>query len=880
MSLEYGSTDPIDRERFPVDEWRLVETFPSDGDLGLTETLFAVGNGYLGMRGTPPEGRPSEAHGTFVNGFHETWDIHHAEQAYGFAHTGQTIVNAPDSTVMKLYVDDEPLLISMADLVEYERVLDMRDGELRRHLVWRTPSGKVVRIDTTRMISFTERHLAIMTIEVTMLSGDAPVVISSQILNRQDGADEYHDRHALAPHVDLASDSGKGSGDKGGSGGSAGKGGEDAKAWDPRRAGAFTSRVLVPQGDWHSERRMILGYRTARSGMTLAVAADHSIETDDVVEELISTEPDLGKRVYRIDATEGTTTRITKVVAYHTSRGVPARELFDRCRRTLDRVRRDGIAHYVEAQRDWLSTYWDNADVTVEDQPAIQQAIRWNLFQIAQAASRADQLGVAAKGVTGSGYEGHYFWDTEIYVVPFLSYTFPTAAKNLLRFRVNLLDHARQRARELAQRGALFPWRTINGLEASAYYAAGTAQYHIDADVAFAVAKYCDATGDRAFLRHDGVEILVETARLWADLGFWRVDGGRTFHIHGVTGPDEYTTVVNNNLFTNVMARFNLERAAQAVLDIRENDPTAYARLKSRLHLKDDEPAEWEACAAAMAIPFDEGLGIHPQDENFLDRELWDLSQTPADKRPLLLNYHPLVIYRFQVLKQADVVLALLLQGDRFTHEQKRANFEYYDPITTGDSSLSAVVQSIIAAEVGHQQLAMHYFLSGLYVDLGDLHGNTADGVHIASAGGVWNSLVYGFAGMRDAGGDLSFDPRLPEAWQRLCFNLRVRGTRFRVELEAEKMTFVHLAGDAVSVTVRGESVDITAGEPVEVPLDGQGPRLTHLVPRTPKKIVRPDGTVITAGVPTDPDALEREDRQSSLATAEPPTGPVMPPPS
>ena len=841
MRLDFDGTDPLDRERFPADEWRLVETFPSDDDLGLTETLFAIGNGYLGMRDNPPEGRPSASHGTFVNGFHETWDIHHAEQAYGFAHTGQTIVNAPDSKVMKLYVDDEPLLLSTADLVAYERSIDFRDGMLRRHLVWRTPSGKIVQVDTTRMISFTERHLAIMTIEVTMLAGSAPVVISSQILNRQDGADEYQDRDLMATRA----------------------------GWDPRRAGAFESRVLEPQGDWHSDRRMILGYRCARSGMTLAVGADHGIETDNVVEELIDTEPDLGKKVYRVDATEGRTITITKVVAYHTSRGVPARELFDRCRRTLDRVRRDGVRRELEQQRDWVQKYWANADVEVEGHPEIQQAIRWNLFQIAQASARADQLGVAAKGVTGSGYEGHYFWDTEIYVVPFLAYTFPTAAKNLLRFRVNLLEHARTRARELAQRGALFPWRTINGLEASAYYAAGTAQYHIDADVAYAVARYTDATGDRDFLRRDGAEILVETARMWADLGFWRVDGGRTFHIHGVTGPDEYTTVVNNNLFTNVMARFNLERAAAVVTELRESDPTAYARLQSRLHLQDDEVGEWEDCAAHMSVPFDKDLGIHPQDENFLDRELWDLSQTPPEKRPLLLNYHPLVIYRFQVLKQADVVLAMLLQGDRFSLEEKRRNFEYYDPITTGDSSLSAVVQSIIAAEVGHHQWAMHYFLSGLFVDLADLHGNTADGVHIASAGGVWNALVYGFAGMRDHGDGLTFDPRLPSAWPRLTFPLRVHGTRIVVELEQDAITFTLVEGDPITVRVRGEVHDVGGDGPTRVRLDDQGPRLTHLVPRRPAPVVRADGTVITAGVPTDPETLAEEAAAQSISAAQ-----------
>ncbi|MDO5697961.1 MAG: glycosyl hydrolase family 65 protein [Dermatophilus congolensis] len=772
-------------------------------DLGVTETLFAVGNGYLGMRANPPEGREAYAHGTFVNGFHETWPIRHAEEAYGFARTGQTIVNAPDAKVMKLYVDDEPLLLPMDDLDFYERSLDFRDGVLRRDLVWRTPSGKRVRVATTRMVSFTQRHLALMTIQVTMLDGDAPIVVSSQILNRQDGTDEYHVKSAAM-----------------------------GEGFDPRKAGSFEGRVLEPKHHWHSERRMLLGWRAVNSGMTIAVGADHAIHTECDYESLISTEPDLGKQVYRVDAKAGKPIFITKAVAYHTSRGVPVRELFDRCRRTLDRVRQNGVFHYVEEQAVFLRDYWANADIEVEGDEAAQQAIRWNLFQLAQASARSDQLGIAAKGVTGSGYEGHYFWDTDVYVVPFLAYTSPSVARNALRFRVLLLDAARQRARELASSGALFPWRTINGEEASAYYAAGTAQFHIDADVSYAINRYVETTGDTAFLRGGGIDVLVETARMWVDLGFWRHENGGEpkFHIHGVTGPDEYTTVVNNNLFTNVMARFNLECAAKSIAHLETADGVYYSQMRERLGLTDDEPEAWLAAAAAMEIPFDETFGIHPQDDLFLERERWDLDLLPKSKRPLLLHFHPLVIYRFQVLKQADVVLALFLQGDRFTAEEKLANFEYYDPITTGDSTLSAVVQSIIAAEVGHRQLAIDYFRQGLYVDLADLHRNTSDGVHIASTGGVWNALVYGFTGLRDHNGTFTFDPRLPSDWSKLTTRLRIRGTRIRTDLVADSITFTIEEGDGLAVEVRGETVHLDPEAPVTVPLSDQGPALPALV--------------------------------------------------
>lgn len=825
--------DPLDRTRFPADPWRLVECEPARADLGVTETLFAVGNGYIGLRGNPEEGRPAHEHGTFVNGFHETWEIRHAEAAYGFARTGQTIVNVPDAKLVKLYVDDEPLLTGMADLEHYERSLDFRDGVLRRSLLWRTPSGKRVRVDSTRMVSMTERHLVVMTLEVTMLTGDAPIVVSSQLLNRQDGEDEYH-----APAQDRVA------------------------MVDPRKAGSFDARVLLPRLHAADEHRLALGYRCANSGMTVAAMADHTVTTPDPYEVVTRSGDDLAKVVFRVEAREGHTLRLEKLLAYHTSRSLPVRELADRCERTLDRAGTHPVADHHAQQREWYDRFWAASDVEIDTAdpagPALQQAVRYNLFALAQASARADQLGVPAKGVTGSGYEGHYFWDSEVYVAPFLTYTQPWSCRNLLHFRSRMLPAARERAREMSQRGALFPWRTINGEEASAYYAAGTAQVHIDADIAHALAQYVAATDDVGFLVRDGLAILVETARLYADLGFWRSNGTPSFHIHGVTGPDEYTTVVNNNLFTNVMARANLEQAVAAVERVRSEHPLEWERIAAALSVTDDEVAQWTECAAGMHIPFDEGLGIHPQDDSFLDREVWDLSRTPAAVRPLLLHYHPLVIYRFQVLKQADVVLAMFLQGDRFTAEDKRADFEYYDPITTGDSTLSAVVQSVVAAEVGYHEVAFEYFCRALYVDLANLHENTVDGLHIASAGGVWATLVNGFGGMRDHGGMLRFDPRLPEGWDALTYRLTWRGTRLRVRLDRRGLELAVEDGPGpVTVEIRGERHEVSAHALTRVDLDSHGPRIAgHLGHRPKTGGTRADGTRITAGVP-DPISFE-----------------------
>ncbi|MHC2998698.1 glycoside hydrolase family 65 protein [Microbacterium sp. HJ5] len=817
----------MDRDRFPVDPWRLVETQFDLEDSGVTETLFAVGNGYLGMRGNHPEGRHSHEHGTFINGFHETFPIRHAEQAYGFAEVGQTIINAPDAKVMRVYVDDEPLSLDVADVREYERVLDMRDGVLRRHVLWTTPSGKDVRIDFQRLVSFEEKHLAVMTVDVTVLNADAPVTVSCQIINRQDGEDVYGGTPTAPKKA----------------------------GFDPRKAERIHERVLQPQEYWQDGLRSALSYRVTESGMTLAVVADHVVETDNPYSARTLIEPDIAKNVFRVQAKAGVPVRVTKLVSYHTSRGVPARELVDRCRRSLDRALNVGVDAVYAQQREWLDGFWSRSDVRIGGHDDLQQATRWCLFQLAQASARADGQGVPAKGMTGSGYSGHYFWDTEIYVLPFLAYTTPLWARNALRMRYLMLPAARKRAFQLNEHGALFPWRTINGEEASAYYAAGTAQYHINADVSFALAKYIRATGDTEFLHREGVDIAVETARLWATLGFWRtVDGAgeESFHIHGVTGPDEYTTVVNDNLFTNVMARFNLRFAARTIREMAELDGDVYRRMVDRLGLDPAEPEGWERAAEAMHIPFSPALGIHPQDHVFLEREIWDLENTPADKRPLLLHFHPLVIYRYQVLKQADVVLALFLQGNHFSDEDKLADFEYYDPLTTGDSTLSAVVQAILAAEVGYQDLALEYFRQSIFVDLADLHHNASDGVHVASAGGVWTALVSGFGGMRDHFGELSFDPRLPADWPELSFVLHWHGTRLEITITRDELRVAASDGDPVGFSVRGVGHVVGAGEEVAVPLDGQGP----LIPGRPTlgeltEVQREDGSYLSASVPT-----------------------------
>jgi alpha,alpha-trehalose phosphorylase len=423
-----------------------------------------------------------------------------------------------------------------------------------------------------------------------------------------------------------------------------------------------------------------------------------------------------------------------------------------------------------------------------------------------------------AFSLTGQAYEGHYFWDTEIYLLPFLIYTSPRIARNLLKFRYKMLPQARARARQLGHRGAMFPWRTINGEEASAYYAAGTAQYHINADIMYALRKYVQATGDAAFLRNFGSEMLVETARLWFGLGFYSDAKEGKFCINSVTGPDEYNTVVNNNAYTNLMARENLRYAAQTVKSLQANNPDEYNVLVHKTGLEPGEAEAWVRAAESMYVPYDNKSEIIHQDDSFLDREPWDFQNTPHDHYPLLLFYHPLNIYRKQVIKQADVVLAMFLLGNAFSQEAKKHNFEFYDPLTTGDSSLSSCVEAIVAAQIGDMEKAIRYGMAALLMDLADVGGNVKDGCHIASMGGTWMMLTYGFGGMEDDDGTLSFWPRrAPEDDAILRFPVTYRGQILGVEIGREQVEYTLREGKSLVFRHETEQIHLTREQAVAV---------------------------------------------------------------
>ena len=755
----------IKHPAFAVEPWALRETKLDLDVIAQAGSVFALSNGHIGLRGNLDEGEPNGLPGTYLNGFYEERPLPYAEAGYGYPEAGQVVVNVTNCKIVRLLVDDEPFDVRFGDLLRHERVLDFRAGVLRREADWRSPAGQRVRVVSWRLVSFVQRAVAAVCYEVEPIEDGARLVVQSELVANEP--------------MPVFGD-------------------------DPRAASALESPLEAELwGDLGA--KVVLVHSTRQSRLRLAAGIDHVVDAADGIEiGAAETSPDLGRVTVTADLGPGQRLRVVKFLAYGWSSRRSAAALRDQVAAALAEARHTGWDGLVAAQRAYLDDFWDRADVELEGDAELQQAVRFALFHTLQAGARAERRAIPAKGLTGPGYNGHSFWDSETFVLPVLTYTVPDAARDALRWRQTTLPLARERARQLGYEGAAFPWRTIAGEECSSYWPAGTAAFHVNADIADAVARYVAATGDEEFERAAGLELLVETARLWRSVGHHDLEG--RFRIDGVTGPDEYSAVADNNVYTNLMAQRNLQLAADAV----ERNGDRCAELGIDL----EEAAAWRDAARAMLIPYDERLGVHPQAEGFTEHESWDFTRTSADQYPLMLHFPYFDLYRKQVVKQADLVLALHLRGEAFSAEDKARDFAYYEQLTVRDSSLSACTQAVVAAEVGHLELAYDYFGEAALIDLDNLEHNTDDGVHIASLAGAWIAAIAGFGGMRDHDGTLSFAPRLPERLNRIAFGLCFRDRRLRVEVEHEQARYTLRDGPPLEIRHHGEALTITAGQP------------------------------------------------------------------
>ena len=778
----------------PVEPWCLREQGEHGESLGQLESLFALSNGHLGLRGNLDEGEPVAQQGTYLAGFFEEHPLPYAEAGYGYPESGQTIVNVTNGKLVRLLVDDEPFDMRYGQVVSHERVLDFRAGTLRRQTEWISPAGRRVIVRSTRMVSFTHRAVAAIEYEVEPVDGRTRIIVQSMLVANEEPPE----------HTDG----------------------------DPRVAAALRD-PLVPLAQDIEQDGVVLMHRTRTTELTMAAGMDHAIECPNQYEVEHEAREDWARTSVVTVLGAGETLRVVKHLAYGWSATRSLHAVRDQVAAALTSARYAGWDTLLHDQRQYLDEFWSVADVEVDGDPILQQAIRFSLFQLLQAGARTEGRAIGAKGLTGTGYDGHTFWDIEGFVMPVLVMTAPEAAAHALRWRASTLPLARARAQTLGLAGATFPWRTIRGEETSAYWPAGTAAFHVNADIARAFEAYRLVTGDHSLERECGAEVLIETARLWMSLGHHDRDG--VWHIQGVTGPDEYTAVIDCNVFTNLMAALNLQVADRACG--RHPDVAAVHGVS------EEERVTWRTAAESVHVPYDEALGVHPQCELFTNYAEWDFDN--GTQYPLMLHAPYFQLYRTQVIKQADLVLALHWRGKKFTLEEKARDLDYYERRTVRDSSLSATTQAVVCAEVGHLDLAHAYLHETALVDLRDLQGNTSQGLHIASLAGTWSALVDGFGGLREDGWQPRVSPALPDSLRRLSFRIRWHGKPIKVEATHETVTCTLLGEEGTELVVRiyDEDVTVRAGQPVTRPMRERVPLLPEPT-QPPGRAPRPAGRV------------------------------------
>lgn len=728
------------------------------------ESLFHTANGYLGVRANFEEGYPEgmpEIRGTYISGFYDTHPIHHPEKLYGFPEIGERIVNVTDAQGIQLTAEGEAVVLRPERLKDYERCLDMRRGLYARTFTLALSSGGRVKVSVRRMASFSVRELFAVEYRVESPDRDLDIEIESRLDGDVENAFDPSD-----PRV-------------------------SGKAFKPLRIIGLNAEGLSLEAE----------SLTQGTGFSLAVVSRHEFSRACAISPSVGACAVSLRAKARLRAGEELVL-VRKSVFADSSRHP---EPMEAARALADSLERRSFSELAEDQRGFLDAFWEGAGIDIRGDERSLRALRFNVYQLLQSAPADGRSGVPAKGLSGEGYEGHCFWDTEIYMEPFFDYAMPGIARGLLSYRHRGLEAARTRARELGQsKGAAFPWRTIAGRECSAYYPSGSAQYHINADIAYAAWRYLEATGDTGFLKEAAAELFFETARTWMEIGHFGEDG--RFRIECVTGPDEYSCLVDNNYYTNLMSAKNLSLAAEAYRLLEKEDPGFLSLLCRRIGLGAGEAEAWAKAAAAMRLPYDEALGINPQDDGFLRKAVWDLGKTPPGKKPLLLHYHHMVLGRYQVCKQADVVLAHLLLGDGVPPDTMRKSFAYYERITTHDSSLSYAPFGAIAARLGDADAAYGYFTKAVGIDLEDSHGNAKDGLHAANSGGSWMILAFGFGGFRPRGEGISVSPLLPSAWEGFSFRLRYRGRLVEVGADREGATLLLISGSPIDVEVYGRA--------------------------------------------------------------------------
>lgn len=758
---------------YKIEPWNITEEEFLLKNNYRNETTFSLANGYIGTRGTFEEAYDFDVEtgleGNFVNGFYESEHIRYGEWNFGFPTESQSLLNLPNAKIIKLFIEDEEFSMLTGEIEDYNRVLHMKEGRITRDLIWVSPKGKKVKISISRFVSFNNKNLMEIRYKVTPLNFSGNLKFISAI----DANVENHTRKTN-PLVDY---------------------------------GPFGKRLANDYIDSIKDELYYEGI-TLNSELSIACGALNKISSENFIRKNFKNYELCGVS-YEFYAKENEEIILDKFIAYSTSLDMNCEKLHGFIKTILSEAKEKGYIEAEREQKEYVEEFWRTADVIIEGDNALQQGIRFNLFHLMQSAGRDGKTGMGAKGLSGEGYEGHYFWDTEMYVLPVFVYTKPDLAKKLLDYRYFTLDKARERARVLGHdKGALYPWRTINGEEASTYFPLGTAQYHINADIAYAFKLYVDVNDDFDYLEDKAAEVLCETARVWADVGSFSEYVGNKYCICAVTGPDEYNAIVDNNFYTNLMARENLRDAIWALNKIKEKDKLAYDNLIKKIDLKDKEIEYWKKIIENMYFPYDEKIGVYPLDDGFMKRKPWDDSKIPKEKRHLLYeNYHPLFIFRQRMSKQADAILAMYLHSNLFSIEELRKNYDFYQKVTLHHSSLSTCIFGILASQIGYDEEAYKYFSQSARMDLDDYHNNFYAGIHAANMAGTWQGIVNGFAGLRTNKGVLELNPTIPKEWNAYSFKIFYKKNLLEIKISKDEIEIRLLEGENLELYVYGEKV-------------------------------------------------------------------------
>src|SRR6056297_145161 len=735
------------------------------------ESLFTIGNGYIGLRGCFEEGYPQgdSIRGTYINGLYDRVPMIHAEKAFGFPEIQDKQPRIVDTQTCKVYLDGEKAQLNEGKYEDYYRWLDYKRGESERGYTYRTKSGKTAKLKFNRMVSLKHLNHVIYEVEV-----------------------DYHGDIELKSVIygDVENYTSPG---------------------DPRIGQGHTKLMDLVSIESFDEYQYCL-LRTKSTEIDQVTVIRHHVDSD--YEYAISS----SFKYKRIETIIKGTEKLVLLKSVVFTDGIRFDDPLKEAKKLSENFKDWRYKDYMKDQIKFLEKFWKESDIVIEGNPSDQTALRFKLFQMLQSIGKDGFSNISAKGLSGEGYEGHYFWDTEIYVLPVLMFNQHESAKKLLSYRYRILPEARKRAKILGHRkGAAYPWRTISGIEASGYFPAGTAQYHINADIAYTFIQYHLYTNDWTFMVKKGAEVIFETARIWLEIGHYYKG---YFQIHDVTGPDEYTAIVNNNYYTNSMVKYHLywaNKIYEELLKLKDKNLKILAqKMLERIEFKKEEGEKMALASEKMLLPFDSELNLYAQDDSFLSKPIWPFEEEAYSKRPLLLHYHPLTIYRHQVLKQADTVLAHFMLEDYASNDHIKNAYHYYEKLTTHDSSLSSCVYGIMASKLGMDKKAYDYFIKSINLDLEDTHKNTKDGLHMANIAGTALSVVAGFAGLRIKEEGLSFNPTCPSQWKGYKFKINYQGRWLEISIDGI-MNVELISGDPITVTVGEETYNLSKDKPIRI---------------------------------------------------------------